>query len=247
MAPAGSGGQIMGAKKKTSDKTAAGKHGGPVHDLVYQEIRHSLMVGTFAPGEKVSLRSLAQQVGTSLTPVRGAVNRLIAEGAFEVLPNRWVVIPSMTEEKFEEIVHWRVQLETSATRSAVEHIDARLLKQIEKINRDMIKSVKDTGDRTSLLARNYEFHFAIYRASGSHILLPMIESLWLQAGPFTFYSISSPRDLWDAKFHDAVIEAIRAGDAKGAAAAIKKDILNTANFLKRSGHYDQPRLRRIVR
>lgn len=77
------------------------------------------MVGTFAPGEKVSLRSLAQQVGTSLTPVRHAVNRLIAEGAFEVLPNRWVVIPLMTEEKFDEIVHWRLQLEASATSNAV--------------------------------------------------------------------------------------------------------------------------------
>ncbi|NNM01860.1 MAG: GntR family transcriptional regulator, partial [Gammaproteobacteria bacterium] len=91
-----------------------------VHELVYQEIRQSLMVGMFAPGEKVSLRSLAQQVGTSLTPVRGAVNRLIAEGAFEVKPNRWVVIPEMSAEKFAEITHWRVELETQATRRAVE-------------------------------------------------------------------------------------------------------------------------------
>lgn len=237
----------MAPKKKSKAKTSSGRPSGPVHDLVYQEIRQSLMVGTFAPGEKVSLRSLAQQVGTSLTPVRGAVNRLIAEGAFEVLPNRWVVIPSMTEEKFEEIVHWRVQLETAATRDAVANIDQKLLKKIEKINKDMIKSVEDSGDRTSMLSKNYEFHFAIYRASGSQILLPMIESLWLQVGPFTYYSISSPRELWSAKFHDAVIEAIRDGDAKSAAAAIKKDILNTASFLKKSGHYDQPRLRRIVR
>ncbi len=237
----------MGPKSTQKDAPSEAKPGGPVHDLVYREIRHSLMVGTFAPGEKVSLRSLAQQVGTSLTPVRGAVNRLIAEGAFEVLPNRWVVIPPMTEEKFEEITHWRVQLETSATRSAVEKTGPKLLKEIDKINKEMVRAVKDTGDRTSLLSKNYDFHFAIYRASESQILLPMIESLWLQAGPFTFYSISSPRDLWNAKFHDAVIDAVRAGDAKAAASAIKKDILNTANFLKRSGHYGQPKLRRIVR
>ena len=230
-------------KEKKSDR----KTGGPIHDLVYLEIRHSLMVGTFAPGEKVSLRSLAQQVGTSLTPVRHAVNRLIAEGAFEVLPNRWVVIPLMTEEKFDEIVHWRLQLEASATSNAVKNFDPKLLKKLEKINKEMISSVTNTGDRTTLLAKNYDFHFTIYRASGSQILLPMIESLWLQAGPFTFYSLSSPRELWDAKFHDAVIEAIRKGDSKAAVAAIRKDIRNTANFLKRSGKYDQPRLRRIVR
>ena len=205
------------------------------------------MVGTFAPGEKVSLRSLAQQVGTSLTPVRGAVNRLIAEGAFEVLPNRWVVIPPMTEEKFEEITYWRVQLETEAVRRAVAKTDARLLRKIEKINSDIVHAAEKKGDHTELLAYNYDFHFAIYGASESHVLLPMIESLWLQAGPFTCYSLSSPQELWNAAFHDAVIEALREGDAKAAATAIKNDILNTADFLKKKGKYDQPRLRRVVR
>ena len=236
----------MSKKTKAGPKAAGGKTSGPIHDLVYQEIRHSLMVGTFAPGEKVSLRSLAQQVGTSLTPVRGAVNRLIAEGAFEVLPNRWVVIPPMTEEKFDEITHWRVQLETEATRRAARNIDAKLLKKIVRTNTEMVRAVKEIGDRTTLLAHNYDFHFTIYRASGSKVLLPMIESLWLQAGPFTYFSLSSPRDLWNAKFHDAVVKALKAGDAKAAAAAIKQDILNTAEFLKRHGQYGQPKLRRVV-
>ncbi len=223
------------------------KPGAPVHDLVYHEIRHSLMVGTFAPGDRVSLRSLAHQVGTSLTPVRGAVNRLIAEGAFDVLPNRWVVIPPMTQSKFEEITHWRVQLETAATRKAVPNVNSRLLKELRQCNERMIRSVEDTGDRTELLSQNYEFHFKIYRASQSEILLPMIESLWLQAGPFTYYSMMSPRDLWDAQYHGRLIEALEQGDADVAADAIERDILNTADFLRNSGHYDQPKLRKVVR
>lgn len=217
-----------------------------VHDLVYHEIRQSLMVGTFAPGEKVSLRSLAQQVGTSLTPVREAVNRLIAEGALEVLPNRWVVIPTMTEEKFDEITHWRVQLESEATRRASAHISKQLLNEIKQINRRIIKCVADSGDRKGLLSINYEFHFTIYRASQSAILLPMIESLWLQAGPFTYYSLHSPRELWSAKFHEAIMQALAKGDGDKAAKAVRDDIVNTARFLKDSGHYAQPRLRRVV-
>ncbi len=237
----------MPKTKKATSKPSTGRSSGPIHDLVYKEIRYSLMVGTFAPGEKVSLRSLAEQVGTSLTPVRGAVNRLIAEGAFEVLPNRWVVIPPMTEDKFEEITHWRIELETEATRLATKNIDAALLTKISKINADMVRSVKETGDRTALLDYNYQFHFAIYRASESKILLPMIESLWLQAGPFTYYSLSSPRDLWNAKFHREVIKALKAGDANAAAVAIKRDIVNTAEFLKQQGQFGQPKLRRVVR
>lgn len=237
----------MADKSSTKEKQTGGRAGTPVHDLVYQEIRHSLMVGTFAPGEKVSLRTLAQQVGTSLTPVRGAVNRLIAEGAFEVMPNRWVIIPLMTEEKFEEITYWRVQLETEATRKAVANVDDDLVKEIESINSEMVRAVKETGDRTALLSHNYEYHFAIYRAAKSQILLPMIESLWLQAGPFTYYSLSSPKDLWDAKFHDTVIEALKNDDAESAAHAIEQDIVNTADFLKQHGQFGQAKLRRVVR
>ncbi|MDE0284520.1 MAG: GntR family transcriptional regulator [Gammaproteobacteria bacterium] len=219
---------------------------GVVHELVYQELRQSIMVGTFTPGEKVSLRSLAQQVGTSLTPVRGAVNRLIAEGAFEVLPNRWVMIPSMTEEKFDEIIHWRIRLEMEATRRACRNATRGLIKKIESINKTMHKVVRQGRDRKDLLNENYKFHFTIYRHSKSTILLPMIESLWLQCGPFTYYSLSSPKDLWNTKHHHTIVDALKAGDADRAARAVKADITSTAKFLKSSGQYTQPRLRRIV-
>ncbi len=219
---------------------------GAVHELVYQEIRQSIMVGTFTPGEKVSLRSLAQQVGTSLTPVRGAVNRLIAEGAFEVLPNRWVMIPSMTEQKFDEIIHWRIQLEMEATRRACRNATKGLINKVESINKKMHKVVRQGRDRKDLLNENYKFHFEIYRHSKSAILLPMIESLWLQCGPFTYYSLSSPKDLWNAKHHHTIVDALKAGDHDMAARAVKNDITSTARFLKSSSQYTQPRLRRVV-
>ena len=217
-----------------------------VHELVYQELRQSIMVGTFTPGEKVSLRSLAQQLGTSLTPVRGAVNRLIAEGAFEVLPNRWVMIPSMTEEKFDEIIHWRIRLEMEATRRACAHANKGLITSIESINRKIYKVVQRGRDRKDLLYENYKFHFAIYRHSKSTILLPMIESLWLQCGPFTYYSLASPRHLWDGEHHEEIIAALKAGDEGRVAKAIRSDITSTAKFLKDNGLYMQPRLRRVI-
>jgi len=217
-----------------------------VHDLVYQEIRHSIMIGTFAPGEKVSLRSLAQQVGTSLTPVRGAVNRLIAEGAFEVLPNRWIMIPTMSKEKFEEIVRWRIQLEMDATRRACRNVTKDLLNKVERINRTIHKIAEQGRDRDKLLTENYEFHFSLYRGGNSAILMPMIESLWLQCGPFTYYSMLSPWDLWDGRHHDAIIAALRSGDEDMAAKAVKSDITSTARFLRKNGQYTRPKLRRVL-
>ncbi len=225
-------------------KEKKGKTG--IQEMVYQEIRQNLMVGTFIPGQKVSLRFLADQMGTSLTPVRGAVNRLIAEGAFQILPNRCVYIPHMTEKKFNEIIHWRVQLESEAIKMAVKRISNNTIKSIESINNKMIRVASRKNDRKDLLALNYKFHFTIYEEANSNVLLPMIESLWLQCGPFTYYSLLSPRDLWDTKHHVTIIDALKNRQSTKAIAALKKDILNTAKFLKDNGHYHQQKLRKIL-
>ena len=227
------------SNKEKQTKTA-------VQELVYHEIRQNLMVGTFVPGQRVSLRFLAEQMGTSLTPVRGAVNRLIAEGAFKILPNRTIIIPSMTEKKFSEIVHWRVQLESEAVKMASKSISKKALKSIDQINNKMIRMTEKNSDRKDLLVHNYNFHFAIYRESQSEVLPPMIESLWLQCGPFTYYSLLSPRELWDARYHLEIIQALREGNTKAAVQALKNDILSTARFLKENGHYEQQKLRRIL-
>lgn len=238
------------ARRNANRERDASPEGGAgretIHDLVYREIRRSLMVGTFAPGDKVSLRSLAQQLGTSLTPVRGAVNRLTAEGAFQVLPNRWVVIPPMTREKFDEITEWRVKLESAATRRACARLTPAILAEIRDLNCRIGESMRMNGDRKDLLVINHDFHFTIYRAAASKLLLNMIESLWLQEGPFTYYSLLSPRELWNASHHDSIIEALARRDGEAAADAVCRDILTAAEFLKEHGHYGQPRLNRVT-
>ena len=133
-----------------------------------------------------------------------------------------------------------------ATRRACSNVTRRLVARVESINRKLHEVVRQGRDRKDLLNENYKFHFAIYRHSKSTILLPMIESLWLQCGPFTYYSLSSPGRLWDGGHHEEIIAALKAGDGERAAKAVRGDITSTAEFLKSSGQYTRPRLRRVV-
>jgi len=204
------------------------------------------MIGAFAPGDRISLRSLAQEMGTSMMPVREAVNRLIAERAFEILPNRSITVPPMTRGKFDEITHWRLELETTATRGACENATPALIAKIESINNEMIKAFQ-SDSREEVLSQNYAFHFAIYEAAETTVLLPMIESLWLQVGPFTYFSMPSPKDLWNAKFHQQIIDGLRKGEVEAAGEAMRHDIANTAKYLKEGGYYDTAKVRRIAR
>ena len=57
-----------------------------VADQIYQQTRQLLMSGAVPPGEKITLRGLAAALNTSPMPVREAVNKLVAEGALEMLP-----------------------------------------------------------------------------------------------------------------------------------------------------------------
>ncbi|MGQ0569950.1 MAG: GntR family transcriptional regulator, partial [Armatimonadota bacterium] len=216
-----------------------------IQDLVYEELRRSLMTGVFAPGEKISLRRLTEQTGTSMMPVREAVNRLIAERAFQVVPKRQVIVPMMTAEKFEEITYWRVQLEKAAARAACRNMSAQAIRKLEEINARIVQAVQ-SDHKEELLPLNYEFHFTIYRASKLEVLLPMIESLWLQAGPFTYYSTPSPKALWDVRHHRHLISALQRRDERAAGEALSQDILTASRFLKRSGHFAKPRVRQVA-
>jgi DNA-binding GntR family transcriptional regulator len=231
---------VSGAKAARSPKKAKAT----MQTLIYQELRRSLMAGAFMPGAKVTLRSVSGQIGTSVMPVREAINRLIAERALEVIGDRQVIVPVMTAEKFAEIVYWRVELESNAARAACRHVTPEVIADLESINSRMVEAV-ERDQRDALLRLNYEFHFRIYNAAGSAILLPMIESLWLQVGPFTYFSTPSPKTLWNAKHHKEILKALKSGDEDAAADSIRQDILNSAKFLSSSGHFARPPVRKI--
>ena len=62
----------------------------------YRKLREALMKGRFMPGDTVSLRGLARELGTSPMPIREAVRHLVAEKALEFRENRTFSVPVMT-------------------------------------------------------------------------------------------------------------------------------------------------------
>jgi DNA-binding GntR family transcriptional regulator len=203
---------------------------GTLQKQVYEELHHSLMVGVFIPGQAVTLRALAGRLGTSPMPIRQAINRLIAEHALEMLPNRSVVVPRMSRQKFSELSMLRQTLEGMAAAEASRHAKPALVKKLKKVNAELLKVVEQR-DVLRVLELNQQFHFTIYEASRYQVLVPMIESLWLQAGPFMYFSLSGPSVRWDTSRHKEAIAAIEAGDAKASRQAVEEDIGAMANYL----------------
>jgi DNA-binding GntR family transcriptional regulator len=198
------------------------------------------MAGMFRPGEAVTLRTLASRLGTSPMPVREAVSKLIAERALVLLPNRSVIVPHMSRARFAELTETRQMLEGLVTEAASARATPALLRQLSDIN-DAMKRCITANDFVGALSHNVAFHFTLYQSSGKHVVLPLIEMLWLQAGPFLALSLTTPGIRWTARHHHAVLAALRASLGPKARRAIEADIEDSSGqLLKRAIFEDMP-------
>ncbi len=196
-----------------------------VRDQAIDALRMALITGRIVPGNPLTLRGLAATLGTSPMPVREAIRTLAAENALEIRSNGRIQVPQMTERRFEDLVKARVLLEPEAAIAALPGLDEETLTQLQIID-DAIDQSLETGDVESYMRLNHAFHFALYRASGSNVFLTLIESLWLQFGPFmrTVYGRVGTIQLVDQ--HKEALEAIRAGRTDALRQAIAADILD---------------------
>src|SRR5215475_4976089 len=64
-----------------------------LNDRAYEQIKKGLISGAFRSGQTLVIRTLAETYGISTTPVREALQRLVAERHLELLPNRSIVVP----------------------------------------------------------------------------------------------------------------------------------------------------------
>lgn len=206
---------------------------GGAREQVDQAVRSALLTGRFIPGKPVTLRGLAQELGVSPMPVREVIQRLAAEHALVVRPNGRVQVPEMTAARFDEVLKTRLLLEPEVAAMAIESGEKIDTKLLEKIDFEIDASL-GTGDAEAYMALNHAFHFRLYEASRSTILLPLVESLWLQFAPFmrTVYGRVGTAHLVD--WHKEAIKAIRAGSAEGLRAAVAADIREGMGLLGRS-------------
>jgi DNA-binding GntR family transcriptional regulator len=202
-----------------------------LQEQLYQRICEDLLAGRFQPGERLKIRDLAAQLGTSPMPVRAALQRLVAEGALEGEQQRSLRVPAMTRERYEHIFQVRMSLEGLAVELATPRLNAEDLAALRGYVARMDQAIEQRQVQAYLEA-NSQFHLHLYRACGNPVLLRSIESLWLQVGPF-FNRLFTDADmsLRFNDFHEEAFAALEAGDSKGARQAMEQDMAYFGRYL----------------
>ncbi len=209
-----------------------------LQDEVHHGLAQALMAGRFDPGQTLTIAALADQFGTSHMPVREALRRLAAENALEVSTSGTVVVPSVSRARLDDLCDARLVVEGAAAERAAPAMTAPVLRRLDHLAREHAEAGREK-DAAAMLARNQEFHFGIYAASGSPVLMQLAGSLWLRFGPYLRMLTKQMEPLLGAgdietytRHHRDILEALGRGDAAEAGRHMRADIASTQTLLQ---------------
>ncbi|PZV35599.1 GntR family transcriptional regulator [Mesorhizobium kowhaii] len=202
-----------------------------LNDRAYGALKQELISGGFSPGQTLVIRKLAETFGISTTPIREALQRLVAERLLEMQNNRSVIVPLLSAPAFEELTRIRIAVEGLAGEMAASRMTESGLVDIKAALAGMQQAI-ETGDAKAYLALNEAFHFAIYQHAGAPILLNMIRDLWGRVGPYL--KLLMQADRYVPQSNDAHRQIVAALEQRGGPAVrtfIEEDITVAAAVL----------------
>lgn len=133
---------------------------GRLTDLAYQHVREAILRGQLPIGSVLGESELARTLGSSRTPVRQALGRLLQEGLLEIGPKRQAVVRGFTAEHRAEILLLREALEGVAVRRACEVMAVEEIDQLRLLLIQQRRAAR-SGDDERFLELDERFHLKI--------------------------------------------------------------------------------------
>ena len=210
-----------------------------LNERAYAALKKELIAGEFRPGHVLVIRAVADAYGISATPVREALQRLVAERLLQMLPNRSIVVPHLSLENFTELCRIRCTLEGLAGELAAAHTSDSHVHALQRIVHDIEHAI-ETRDGRTYVQLNQTLHFSLYERAQSPLLLEMIQDLWCRVGPF-FNALFDDLDYIPHanEYHLKILAALRKRDAAQVRQHVVDDISTAARTLA-------PRLREHI-
>jgi DNA-binding GntR family transcriptional regulator len=140
-------------------------------DEIAERIRGRILIGELKPSVRLTLREMGAEFGSSATPARDAVQRLLAEGLAVQEGQKTVVVAPMTVGEFVDIMEIRIILEPRALELSIPRLTAEDFTEARQILRRMAKSHLPFA----FSEMHRMFHMVLYRHSGRPRMLEAIE------------------------------------------------------------------------
>jgi len=185
-------------------------------------VREAVMSGQLRPGEFIRLDAVAQQLGTSVTPVREALVLLRGEGMVRLIPRRGYVVSPLSRQDVEDLFEMQVFIGAEIVTRAIKQIDSDSLEALAAENRALQAAIR-AKDSAEIMRHEYEFHRVLNAAARSRKLAYMLNNATRYL-PRGFYGADAQWRQAAAGDHKAILDALAAGDLEATLAASTRHI-----------------------
>ena len=179
---------------------------------VHRYLRERILSGQVNPNERLVETRIAQEIGTSRTPVREALHSLEMEGLIESIPRVGYKVKPISGDEAAEIYEIRCLIEVLAIRWAMERGKEKLLKAL-RANIDLAQERLAAGDLGAMVDLDAQFHETIARLSGGKRLLELAQTLSRHALRYRLQGLYGPGSAERSlRGHKGILAAIEGGD-----------------------------------
>ena len=200
-------------------------NGNRLSERLRESIEEEIATGKLLPGTRLDEVDLATRFGVSRTPIREALRLLLGEGLVETRPQRGAVVAQATPQRLIEMFEVMAELEGMCARLAARRLSDGELAEIEAAH-DACRGSAAARDADAYFYANERFHYAIYAASHNTFLFEQASALQRKLRPYRRLQLrvrNRPQRSFEE--HQAIVDALREGDAEKAVQAIRSHVV----------------------
>jgi DNA-binding GntR family transcriptional regulator len=188
-------------------------------EQTYAELRDRILTGRYAPGQKLTINTIAREMGTSPMPVREAIRRLEAEGWVVYERYQGPMVTPVSPKAGADALTTLALLEGYATALGAPHLVPGDFDELRALNDEMRDALGDM-DALGAFDANRRFHRTIYRRCPNeymtrHVDLAWERWEWLNVLPRAVFGYIPARGLASIDEHEELMRRIQAGDDPG--------------------------------
>lgn len=199
----------------------------------YETIRDRIISGDLGPGDYLNEAMLCKHLGIGRTPVNQALHRLMLEKLVVIMPRKGVFVRPLSIDEAVQIAEARMINEAAMVRLAAERADTADIADLTQCL-EAARNALQQRDTEKMMQTDRRFHQLLARAARQPVLGGILEQLQEQSLRFWFVSLNAHDHAIDVQDeHEAILAAVKAGDADAAEAAIRTHILSFRRNLAR--------------
>lgn len=201
----------------------------PLREQAAQVIRRAILNFHFQPGQRLIERDLIERTGVSRTTIREVLRQLSAEGLVTTIPQKGVVVVSLTEDEVADLYEMRALLESFVGRRFAERATDDQVAELRSGFEELATSLRNADDIQESLDAKDRFYALLIDGAGNSEARSLLGSLQARVRLIRARSLSQPgRVEKTLKEIESIVKAIESRSPEAAASASAHHVTESA-------------------